>query len=340
MRVQLTPKGIGRIPGTMNAVKVRTDGRLAVDRVPVPLPGPGEVLIEVAASPINPSDLKFLAGAAVSRAVPGLEGSGRIVAAGAGLVPRLLMGRRVAFASARGGAWAEYATTAAMGCIPLGRRVSTEQAAMLIVNPLTALAFLDMARSGRHAAIVSNAAASALGRLIIRLGRRHSLPVINIVRRKEHVTELRQLGADYVLDSSDPAFAPTLRDLASRLRATLVLDAIGGSQTQTLVDVAPPGSTIVSYGTLAGGPSAFDPLTLIGGRKTIVGFYLGHWAAQKGLLRTVRDIVRVQRLVGAGLETDIRRRLPLEDAQEAVDAYTRELSGGKLLLVPGRDGPR
>jgi NADPH:quinone reductase-like Zn-dependent oxidoreductase len=321
------------IPGSMTAVQVQSDGRLAAGRIPVPVPAPGEVLVRIAASPINPSDLKFLAGAAGSPAVPGLEGSGRVVAAGAGLVPRLLTGRRVAFASARGGAWAEYATTTAMGCIPLGRRVSTEQAAMLIVNPLTALAFLDMARSGRHAAIVNNAAASALGRLIIHLGRRHSLPVINIVRRKEHVTELRQLGADYVLDSSDPSFAPALRDLAGRLRATLVFDAIGGSHTRTLVEEAPPASTIVAYGNLAGEPSTFDPLALVGGRKTVVGFYLGHWAAQKGLLRTLRDVVRVQRLIGAGLETEVRNRVTLEAAPAAVEAYRQEMSGGKILIV-------
>jgi len=329
------------IPSTMLAVQVLHDGRLVTGPVPVPVPDPGEVLIKVACSPINPSDLGFVAGVHGTPIVAGLEGSGRVVAAGPGLIPRALHGRRVAFASAHGGAWAEYAVAKAMRCIPLTRRVSTEQGSMLIVNPLTAIAFFDMARRGRHHAIVNNAAASALGRMLIRLGRRHGIPVISIVRRPEQAGAIMQAGAAHVLDSSDPSFASALRDLAGRLRATLVLDAIGGAHTQTLVEAAPPGSTIVAYSALAGEPSTFHPRTLIAEDKTIVGFYLGNWAAKKNLVRTIRDVIAVQQLIGSGLETDVRRRMPLEAAQQAVDLYAREMSAGKILLVadPGQVAP-
>ncbi len=172
-------------------------------------PASGEVLIRVAASPINPSDLRFLSGSpagSTGPVVPGLEGSGTVVSAGAGLIPRLLAGRRVAFASAQGVAWAEYAVAPATRCIPLKEHVSLEQGATLIVNPLTALAFFDIARRGGHTAIVNTAAASALGRMVIRLGRRAGVKVINIVRRREQVELLRELGADVVLDNSDAAF--------------------------------------------------------------------------------------------------------------------------------------
>jgi NADPH2:quinone reductase len=253
-------------------------------------------------------------------------------------VSRLLVGRRVAFATAQGGKWAEYAVGAALRCIPLRQSVSLEQAAMLIVNPLTALAFFDIAQRGRHAAIVSNAAASALGRMIVRLGRRHGVPVINIVRRPEHVEALRELRADYVLDCRAELFPFELRELAHRVHATLFLDAVGGAQTHTLVDAAPAGSTIVAYAALAGEPSTFNARTLIGEDKTIVGFYLGRWAARRGVFRTLNDIVRVQRLVGSDLQTTVHRRLPLSAAQEAVEAYRCDMSAGKLLLVadPGQ----
>ncbi len=191
---------------------VQCDGAgvpLAVREIPVPRPAAGQVLIRVAASPINPSDLRFLSGppaGSTGAIVPGLEGSGTVVSAAAGLIPRLLVGRRVAFASAQGGAWAEYAVAPATRCIPLGKNVSLEQGATLIVNPLTALAFFDIARRGGHTAIVNTAAASALGRMVIRLGRRAGVKVINIVRRREQVELLRELGADVVLDNSDAAF--------------------------------------------------------------------------------------------------------------------------------------
>ncbi len=326
------------IPERMKAVQLeREGGPLVVRSIPVPRPGRGDVLVRMAAAPINPSDLGFLSASyTVQRrlpVVPGFEGSGTVVAAGPGLLPRLLVGRRVAVASGQGGTWAEYAVSAAMRCIPLRAKVSLEQAATLIVNPLTALAFFDLARRGRHAAIVSNAAASALGRMIVRLGRTEGIPVINIVRRPDHVALLRALGAEHVLDSSEEPFAARLRELAHALRATLFLDAVGGRHTGVLVDAAPAGSAIVAYAALAGEPSVFNARTLIGDDKQIVGFYLGHWAARKGLWRTLRDVVRVQRLAATDLQSAVHRRLPLSAAQEAVETYRHNMTAGKVLLV-------
>jgi NADPH:quinone reductase-like Zn-dependent oxidoreductase len=325
----------------MDAVQLARDGGpLVVCRVPVPRPGRGEVLIRLAAAPINPSDLGFLAGSYVAErplpVVPGFEGSGTVVAAGSGLLPRLLVGRRVAFATARGGSWAEYAVTTALRCIPVGMGVSLETAATLVVNPLTALAFFDIARRGRHAAIVSTAAASALGRMIVRLGKAHGVPVINVVRRAEQVELLRALGADHVVRSDEADFSLRLRELAHRLGATLLLDAVGGALMQTLVDAAPVGSTIVAYAALAGEPSRFGARTLIGEQKTIVGFYLGHWAARRGLFRALQDVWAVRRLANSDLHTTVAKRLPLSAAQEAVETYRSHMTAGKVLLVGDR----
>jgi NADPH:quinone reductase-like Zn-dependent oxidoreductase len=245
----------------------------------------------------------------------------------------LFLGRRVAFASARGGAWAEYTAIPAMRCIPLRRHVSLEQAAMLIVNPLTALAFLDMARRGGHRAIVNNAAASALGRMVDRLGRRHGIEVINIVRRPEQVHLLRQLGAETVLDTGDGGFLPALRELAHRLHATLVLDAVGGAETQSLVDAAPFGATIVVYAGLSGQPSVFNPLAIAGDDKKIVGFYLANWMARRGVVGMLRDTWRVQRLIDSELRTAVRARFPLTAAATALRTYAENMTAGKALLV-------
>lgn len=329
-------------PASMDAVQLERDGGpLVVRRMPVPRPGRGEVLIRVAAAPINPSDLGFLAGSYVAErplpVVPGFEGCGTVVAAGTGLLPRLLVGRRVAFATARGGTWAEYAAATAQRCIPIARGMSLESAATLIVNPLTAIAFFDIAQRGRHAAMVSNAAASALGRMIVRLGKTHGITVINIVRRPDQVELLRALGADHVLGSYEADFTSRLRELARRFNATLLLDAVGGAQTQALVDAAPVGSTILAYAALAGEPSTFNARTLIGEDKKIVGFYLGHWAARKGLLGTLKDVWAVRRLANGELRTTVHKRLPLSAAQEAVETYRSHMTAGKVLLVGDRE---
>src|SRR5262245_26443303 len=140
----------------MRAIELRDyDGRvesLAVVEKPVPVPGPGQVLVRIAAAPINPSDLMLLGGHYGCKkelpAVRGFEASGEVVAAGSGIIAKMLVGRRVACAAAspglRDGTWAEYVVTGARMAMPLGRDVDIEQAAMLLVNPLTAWALVDI----------------------------------------------------------------------------------------------------------------------------------------------------------------------------------------------------
>ena len=157
------------MPKCMLAVLIEENGGQPVIReVPVPRPGPGEVLVRMAAAPINPSDLNFMRGAYGEHrsfpVVPGFEGSGTVVAAGRGLLPRLWLGRRVACsASTSGGTWAEYLAARAPLCVPLKKDLSLEQGSMMLVNPLTALAFLAIARRGKHAALVNTAAAERAG---------------------------------------------------------------------------------------------------------------------------------------------------------------------------------
>ena len=311
----------------MQAVLLEKDGGpLTVGQIPVPQPGPGQVLVRMAASPINPSDLGFLKGGyGVQKSfpvVPGFEGSGTVVAAGPGLLPRMWLGKRVACAvSATGGTWAEYLVTRAMLCVPLQKNLSLEQGAMLLVNPLTALAFFDIAKSAKHAALVNTAAASALGKMIMRLGRRYQVPVINIVRRQEQVDLLHSLGAEFVLQSNDPDFSHQFRDLAQRLKATLILDAVGGKLARQLLNTAPAGSILLLYANLSGEELEIDPHELWSEDKRVAGFFLGNWAAQRGILQTPRDIRRVQQLGDSDLQSTVQKRLPLSAVQSAVEIY-------------------
>src|SRR6266516_514081 len=115
------------LPSTMQAVQLDApNGKLILRQVPVPHPRKNQVLVRMAASPFNPSDLGALAGASYQGErkfpfTPGLEGSGTVVEAGEGFMPRLLNGRRVA-CSARlsgDGTWAEYMVTSATQCVPV-----------------------------------------------------------------------------------------------------------------------------------------------------------------------------------------------------------------------------
>jgi NADPH2:quinone reductase len=329
------------IPQIMQAVQIEDiGGPLTVGQRPVPRPGRGEVLIRMAAAPINPSDLGFMKGTYGVQmpfpVVPGFEGSGTVVAAGPGLLPRLWLGKRVACTASRtsNGTWAEYMVTPATLCVPLRKTLTLEQGAMMLVNPMTVLAFFDIAKREKHAAIVSTAAASALGRMILRLGQRNEVPVISIVRKQAQVELLHSLGGKYVLNSNNSDFSNQLRTLTHQLNATLVLDAVGGELTQRLLDAAPSGTTVLVYGRLSGERGVIEVAdTLVFGNKRLAGFYLPNWLARRSFLQRLRDIQKIQHLLESALQTTLQGRFPLSSVQDALDIYQNNMSAGKVLLV-------
>jgi NADPH:quinone reductase-like Zn-dependent oxidoreductase len=335
------------LPATMRAVQLNDyDGKpesLTLAEVPIPRPGPGEVLVKVFASPVNPSDLMFITGNYGFRkalpATPGFEGSGTVVEAGSGMMAKFMKGRRVACAVAdarsTAGMWAEYVVTPAQLCVPLSKKVEMEQGATMLVNPLTAWALVDEARRGGHHAVVQTAAASALGRMIIRLGQKSGLPVINVVRRPQQVELLRRMGAEHVLNSSDDSFDEALRSLCGKLGATISFEAVSGEMSGRILRAQPQGSRMLVYGGLSMQGVTLDPSSLIFEGKRVEGFWLSAWMRRRNILSQLRTASQVQKLLGSELKTEIRARLPLEKAADGLSQYAADMSAGKVLLAPG-----
>jgi NADPH:quinone reductase-like Zn-dependent oxidoreductase len=308
----------------------------------VPRPNRGEVLVRVAAAPINPSDLIFVQGLYGIRkplpVVPGLEGSGTVVATGRGLLALRLRGKRVAFAPSekRDGTWAEYAIAPALTCLPLPADVDDEQGAMALVNPLCAWGLMERARHTHARAVVSTASASQVGRMLVRLGRRFGIRVICVVRREEQVGALKALGATDVLNSADTAFDTQLRELCARFDARLAFEAVGGTMTERLLAALPRGSRILLYGGLSMQPIRIQAQQPIFEQKIVEGFWIPTWIASKNPLQLLLVQRNVLALLGSELHSDVRERVALEDARKALAAYALEMTGGKMLLVPGR----
>ena len=241
------------IPNQMTAVVLDSYSgvdALHIEQRPVPKPGPNEVLVKVAAAAINPSDLSFIEGRYAFRkplpAIPGFEGSGMVVDTGGGLMGRYLNGKRVACVSQQDGEglWAEYVVVKAGYALPLNKEVSLEQGAMSVVNPLTALALISLAKEGNHKAIVNTAAASALGQMLDRLGRSEGIQVINIIRRHSQAELLKAQGATAVLNSSDADFEQQLYDACQQYDAKLAFDAIAGPMPMQLLKAMPAGGKV------------------------------------------------------------------------------------------------
>ena len=333
-----------QIPDKMTAVVL--DSYTGVDALrteerPVPKPRKDEVLVKVAASPINPSDLAYLDGnygfKNTPPVVPGGEGSGTVVAIGPGMIGRYFLGKRVACLS-RGegnGMWAEYVVTSAKGgALPLHQSVSLEQGAMSMVNPLTACAFLEIAKEGGHKTIVLTAAASTLGQMVNRLCRSEGIQVINVVRRDAQVELLNEQGATVVLNSSESDFDQQLHDACHQADAHLAFDAVAGPMTRQLLDALPEHSKVTVYSCLSHkGPQAGAD-HIIFEDKTIDGFWLGPWMTNKNLIQILMLWRRAQKLIATDLRSNIRARYPLQDAKNAVQDYLGHMTGGKILLSP------
>lgn len=314
---------------------------LQVEDVAKPTPGPGQALIEVVASPINPSDLAFLEGNYSPRPPlptrPGLEGSGTVVEVGSGAMGRYLSGKRVAFVAGGGeggGAWAEYVVVPMRLALPLKEEVSFEAGAMSVVNPLTALAFLEIAESRQVSAVVNTAAAGALGRMVDRVLTRAGITVINVVRRAEQAETLRQRGSETVFDSSSPDFDADLRAGCGEHEAQLAFDAVGGVLTRRLLAAMPGKATVMVYGGLAQQPSQADIGDLVFSGKTVTGFWLTRWLPEKSTWANLRLWRRAQALISDELSSEIRATFPLASVADAVSTYEGAMSSGKILIEP------
>lgn len=326
------------IPEKMKALFLRNkEGELEVREVAVPEPGKGEVLIKMAFAPINPSDinrLKSVQEEEVIHFVPGLEGSGIVVGAGRGILPAFMKGRRVACNAAYtfSGTWAEYMVTKASRCFPLPSNISDEQGSMLFVNPMTALAFRNIAVREKHRAIISQAAGSALGQMVLQLLEREKITVINLVRNEKQEKRLKTLSGGIVINTSHPDYYSILREAILAFSPTLFLDPVGGEMHDVILSLMPDNSKSLIYGTLSGEKLEIHPRTLIAANKTVTGFFLGHYLEQQNLLSLIKMVRAAGRFLAREHHITIREKVPLEEVQKAIPRYLDQMSAGKILI--------
>src|SRR6202011_5829278 len=126
--------------------------------------------------------------------------------------------------------WQEQVIVPARQVVPVPRGLADEQAATFFVNPASALAMTRYVLNvPRGAWLLQTAAGSALGRMVIRLGRHYGFRTINVVRRREQVQEILEAGADAVVCPADESVADRVRELTGGEGVRFALDAVGGT---------------------------------------------------------------------------------------------------------------
>ncbi len=319
---------------------------LSIQERPVPVPGRGEVLVRMLASPVNPSDLMTIRGVYGIRptlpAVPGYEGVGIVEGSQAGLFGMYLMGKRVAVLKSVTGNWQGYAIASAKSVIPVPKTLTNAQAAMFFVNPATAVILTrKLLAVPRGAWLLQSAAGSAVGKMVIRLGRQHGFKTLNLVRRAEQAEELTALGADAVIPF-DPA-----RDAAEMLVKVVqqhagcegvryAIDPVGGPTASAMVACLGAQGRLIVYGTLSPEPLSFSSRTLMTNGSRVEGFWLTHYMSQQGLLSKLGLISELSKGIQAGvLSADVAATFPLTDIVAAVKAAEHPGKAGKVLLRIG-----
>ena len=170
--------------------------------------------------------------------------------------------------------------------------------------------------------------------MIIKLRQgRAGFKTLNVVRRREAIDELKALGGDAVISSSDGPIDEQVRALTDGIGVAYALDPVGGETGGQVFKSLGDDSHMLVYGLLSDEPITFDPRAMIAGKRVIEGFWLGHWMASRSKLKAVKLFREIARMIREGvLATDPGPAFPLDAIGEAV--VESEVIGrkGKVLL--------
>lgn len=354
---------------------------LALHHIEIPTPGANEVVIRIEAAPLNPSDLGVMFGAAdmstatqsgteqspaivadvpaqampslakrVGKAIPvGNEGAGTVIAAGSSEAAQALMGKTVAVIG--GGTYRQYLSANVQSCLELKEGTTAKEGASSFVNPLTALAMVETMRAEGHKAIIHAAAASNLGQMLNRICIADGIDLINIVRKPEQETLLRNMGAKYVVNSSSESFIADLTAAITETGATIAFDPIGGGQLTSdilnCMEVAAAkdmkehsvyGSDtfkqVYIYGALDRGPITLN--RNFGFAWAVNGFLLFNALGKLGTNTVVAMRKRIADEITTTFASNYTHEVSLTQALQlqSLEAYSKQATGQKYLITP------
>jgi len=315
----------------MRAIQIDEFGgpeKLRLVDAEAPVPGEGEVLIDVARSGINFADTHatrndYLAEQALPL-IPGGEVSGRTAD-----------GRRVAALLATGGYAEKVAVPEAM-LIPVPDEVDDDQAAALLLQGLTAMALVERyARIAPGETLVVEAAAGGTGALAVQLGKRAGAKVIGLASSEEKRELVERLGADATVDSRAAELGAAIREANGGERVDAVLHMSGGDAFDEELGILAPLGRMVVFGIASREQREVSTAALLRGSKAVIGFWLVHLLARRDLVAPM--IGELLGIAASGeLEVTIGGVYPLSEAARAHEDLTGRRTSGKLLLDPSK----
>jgi NADPH:quinone reductase-like Zn-dependent oxidoreductase len=302
-------------------------------------PDPSEVVFDVLAFPINPADVSFCRGSYRLRpplpATPGAECVGRVTAVGTG-VTQVRPGDLVVNMQREN--WVQRRRIRSEDAIPIPAGLDIAQAAMLRINPATALLLLeDHVDLKPGDWVIQDVANSAVGRHLIVLAKARGVRTVNVVRRDDVAAELRGLGADVVLKDG-PDLAERAQTATGGMPIRLGIDAVSGDACRRIADCVADGGVVVSYGSMSGEDPEIGRAALNVRGVSLTGFNLGRGLAKR-TPEKVREIYAdlAGKIRDGVLKAPVDSHYPIEDIKPALVRAQQGGRNGKVLVLP--NGP-
>ena len=295
-----------------------------------------EVLLELLASPINPSDILTLTGQygmlPPLPAVGGNEGVAKVVELGSA-VTQLSIGQSVLLPVGIG-TWCSHIVAPAHKLLPLPEGADPQQLSMLSINPPTASLLLSEFVSLKPGDwVIQNAANSAVGNYLIQLAKQKGFKTINLVRRESLIEPLKQAGADLVLVDGDN-LAKRVRQATDKAEIKLAIDAVGGAAANRIADCLAPAGTLVNYGMMSGEAAQISSANLVFKDVRVRGFWLAHWFQNANKEQQQSLYGELAMLIATGkLKAPIDKVFKVADVKEAVAYAAQESRDGKVLIT-------
>jgi NADPH2:quinone reductase len=322
----------------VKAIRVHACGgpeAMVLEDLPLPSPGPGQVLVEVKAAGVNLFDTQLRSGL-YKRDLPlalGLEGAGIVEGVGAG-VADIAVGDCVAFIFAAG-SYASHTLAPADRVVPLSDGIGFEEAAAVLFQGLTAHYLATSTFPlGPGSSCVVHSAAGGCGILLCQMAKIRGAQVIGAVSTPAKVEVARDAGADHVVIYAEEDFAAAVKRITAGRGVDVVYDAVGLDTYIRSMDSLRPRGMLALYGEASGLVPPIDPRELLF-RKSLFLTRTGldHYIADRGELRARTDEI-FSWVADGRLKQKIFGTYRLEAVVDAHRALESRATAGKLLVIP------
>jgi NADPH:quinone reductase-like Zn-dependent oxidoreductase len=300
-----------------------------------PEPGPGQVRIRMALSPIHNHDLAIIRGIYGYKpalpAIPGTEAVGVVDRLGPG-VAGIAAGQRVSVAGVNG-AWAEYFLAKAAAVVPIPPEIPDQTACQLLAMPVSATMLIEDLELKAGDWMIQNAANGAVGRMVNTLAQGREIKVVNLVRRQSAVAELEAAGIPHVIATDDPGWRAKVAEATGGAPIIRAVDSVGGRAASQLMSVLARGGSLTSFGALSGEPLIIDVGHILFKETVVKGFWATSRAERTPPADYRRMIVDVIRLAVQGrLPLTVESTFPLAQAPRAATLAEKPGRKGKVAL--------